>query len=383
MSNFRVERFQGKQGLLSIKDEWNTVAGSMPRKRYFHLHEFHLSYISSLEKDQDSVHFYVIRCDQRPIAIVPLALRTVKVFGIPIRIYKLYPDTTHLEGLTDCICSESCSSLFQLLIDHLKTSGTGWDILYIRKCLADSCIIELLNAAHGHKCIREHSGYNGYVSKTEIDNVGHKIATKSQAKSNRNLRKLQRKGEVELTQALNVDDLKKDLKRFIVIEDSGWKGDSGTSIKSDPKYAQFYDNLMENLGGTGACEINLLSLNGQSIAGQVTFVVDDTCYIAKIAYDESYSKMTLGMLMCEQLFRRLSEQENFRECNFISFPKWIDRWNYDTIDTLRVLVFNPTLRGRLSALMLPWAKRLNRVPKSTPTPNQKLWGEGLNDDHAE
>ena len=364
-----VERFQGKQGLLSLKDEWNTITASMPHKRYFHLHEFHLSYINSLEKDEDSVHFYVIRRDQHPIAIVPLALRTMKVFGIPIRIYRLFPDTSHLGGFTDCICSESSASMFKTLMDHLKTLKTRWDILYIRKCLADSYIITLLNAAHGYKCIQEHSGWNGYVTKPELDNIGHKLTTKSQAKSNRNLRKLQKKGEIELTHAVKVDDLKKYLKRFIVIEDSGWKGDTGTSIMLDSQYAQFYENLMENFGVIGACEINLLSLNGQSIAGQVTFLVDDTCYIAKIAYDESYSNMTPGMLMCEQLFRKLSEQENFRECNFISFPKWINRWNYNSIDTLRVLVFNQTLRGRFSALMLPWAKRLNRVPKSIFTEN--------------
>ena len=359
-----IERFQGKQGLLSIKDEWNTIAASMPRKRYFHLHEFHLSYISSLEKDEDSVHFYVIRRDQHPIAIVPLALRTVKFFGMPYRIYTLFPDTSHLEGLTDCICSESNTSLFKALMDHLKVSKTRWDILYVRKCLADSSILQLLNEEHGYTYNPEHSGLNSYVAKPELDNIRNKIATKSQAKSNRNLRKLQRKGKIELTHAVSIDDLKKYLKRFIVLENSGWKGKSGTSIKSDPKYAQFYDNLMESLGGIGSCEIHLLSLDGQSIAGQVTFLVDDACYIAKIAYDESYSKMTPGILMCEQLFGRLSERETFRECNFISFPKWIDRWNYETIDMLRVLVFNTTLRGRLSAMMLPWAKRMNRVPRS-------------------
>ena len=358
-----VERFQGKQGLLSIKDEWNTIVGSMPRKRYFHLYEFHLSYISSLEKDEDSVHFYVILRNQHPIAIVPLVLRTARFLGIPYRIYRLFPDTPHLEGLTDCICSEPSASLFKELMAHLKASKTRWDILYARKCLADSYIIKLLNAEHGLKCIQEHSGYNGYISKPELDNIGNKLVTRSQAKSNRNLRKLQRKGKVELTHAVTVDGLKKYLKRFIVLEDSGWKGKSGTSIKSDPKYAQFYDNLMEILGGIGSCEIHLLSLDGQSIAGQLTFLVDDACYIAKIAYDESYSKMTPGILMCEQLFRRLSERETFRECNFISFPKWIDRWNYESIDMLRVLVFNKTFRGQLAAMMLPWAKRLNRVPQ--------------------
>jgi len=208
----------------------------MAKKRYFHLHEWHQSYINSFEDDDKSVYFFLMSEKDQPIAIVPLALRKTRFFGLPISILRTYPDTILLGGITDCIIAENDRPLLSLLVDYLNTSGFSWHVIDIWKCLDDSCLITQLEKDPKLNFVRKHIGFSGYITKPTLDEISNEVATNKQKKSNRNLKKLRKMGDVEISMASETDDLRQYLDRFMITEASGWKGASETAIISDPNY---------------------------------------------------------------------------------------------------------------------------------------------------
>ena len=157
-------------------------------------------------------------------------------------------------------------------------------------------------------------------------------------------------GEVEISVASKTDNLRRHLDSFMITEASGWKGVSGTAIASDPNYKEFFYQLTDALSPIDACEITLLNLDGNSIAGLIGLVIDDTYYALKIAYAEKYSNMSPGLVLLDQVFRQLSEQGTIQECNFITNINWMSRWNPDTNAVCKVLIFNNSLPDRLGSL---------------------------------
>lgn len=361
MSDINIKHVRGREGLSSIEDEWNFLTGSMARKRYFHLYQWHQSYINSFEDDDRSVYFFLMSEKDQPIAIVPLALRKTRFFGIPISIFKTYPDTILLGGITDCIIAENNRPLLSLLIDYLNTSGFSWHVIDIWKCLDDSCLTNELEKDPKLNFVRKHIGFSGYITKATLDEISNEVATRKQKKSNRKLKKLRKMGDVEISVASKTDDLRHYLDRFMITEASGWKGASGTAIISDPNYKEFFYQLTDALSQIDACEINLLNLDGNSIAGLIGLVIDDTYYALKIAYDENYSNMSPGLVLFDQVFRRLSEQGTIQECNFITNINWMSKWNPNTNTVCKVIVFNRSLPGRIGSLAYRMTK-LIRLP---------------------
>lgn len=350
MSDINIRYVRGREGLHSIKDEWTYLTNSMAKKRYFHLHQWHQSYINSFEDDDRSVYFFLMSENDQPIAIVPLTLRKIKFVGLPISVFRTYPDTILLGGITDCIIAQNNRPVLSILVDYLNISGFSWHAIDIWKCLDDSCLVNQLETDQKLNFVRKYVGSSSYITKATLDEISHEVATRKQKGSNRKLKKFRQMGEVEISIVTNTDDLQRDLDRFMITEASGWKGDSGTAIISDPKYKEFFFQLTDSLSQIDACEINLLNLDGNPIAGLIGLVIDDTYYALKVAYDENYSNMSPGMVLFDQVFRRLSEQGAIQECNFITNINWMSRWNPHTNAVCKVLIFNNSLPDRLGSL---------------------------------
>lgn len=362
MSDINIKHVRGREGLHSIKDEWTLLTNSMSRKRFFHLYEWHQSYINSFEQDADSVYFFLLSENNRPIAIVPLALRKIRFFGIPLSIFRTYPDTILLGGITDCIIADNSRPLLRSLIDYLNTSGFSWQVVDIWKCLDDSCVVGELEKDARLNYVRTPTEYSGYITKATLDEIANEVATRKKKKSNRKLKKLKTMGEVEVSVASKSANFREHLESFMMTEASGWKGASGTAIISDPNYKEFFYQLTDALSQIDGCEISLLNLDGKSIAGLFGIVINDTYYALKIAYDENYSNVSPGLVLFDQVFRQLSEQGIIQQCNFITNIDWMSRWNPSTNTTYKVLIFNKSIVGQLGSLVYRTAK-LTRFPR--------------------
>jgi CelD/BcsL family acetyltransferase involved in cellulose biosynthesis len=84
---------------------------------------------------------------------------------------------------------------------------------------------------------------------------------------------------------------------FLVIEASGWKGRAETALSNDPATARFFEQAIAGAFVVGKLEMLQLTLNGKPIAILINFITPPGSFSYKIAFDESYSRYSPGVLI--------------------------------------------------------------------------------------
>jgi hypothetical protein len=131
------------------------------------------------------------------------------------------------------------------------------------------------------------------------------------------------------------------------VEASGWKGKNGrkSAIELHPELTNFYTQLANSLGASGNCEISLLKVDGDFVAGQFGLIVGDVIYILKIGYDERFRRLSPGNLLTAHTIYRLHAEGVIREINFVTDVKWHSFWRPTCRDVYEVCCYRPSLFG--------------------------------------
>lgn len=196
------------------------------------------------------------------------------------------------------------------------------------------------------------------------------------AGSQRNLAKLARKrrrlnalGRVEYRSATTPDQVRAAAERFLVLEESGWKGRRSTALLSHAGTATFVRTMLRTFVRSGQCRIDSLELDGRPLAMAILLKGQRRAYCWKIAFDEAYSLYSPGVqLMIELTRRQLADPDILvtDSCAVAGDPMierlWADR--QDVVDiAVAALPDAPNAalaalgRERLRRQAREWAKR--------------------------
>lgn len=110
----------------------------------------------------------------------------------------------------------------------------------------------------------------------------------------RALRRLRELGEVSFEHATEPGAVRRRLEDFLVIEHSGWKGELGTSLLSDPQHARF---IREALAANEGASTDTLLLDGRPIAIGINVAAGGTLFTPKCAYDEAFRRFGPGVIL--------------------------------------------------------------------------------------
>ena len=131
------------------------------------------------------------------------------------------------------------------------------------------------------------------------------------AGSLRNLGKLARKrrrlealGVLEYRSAQTPDEVRAAAERFLLLEESGWKGRSSTALLSHARTATFARTMLRTFARSGQCRIDSLELDGRPLAMAILLQGQRRAYCWKIAFDEAYALYSPGVQMMIELTRR-------------------------------------------------------------------------------
>lgn len=145
----------------------------------------------------------------------------------------------------------------------------------------------------------------------------------------RNLRRKRNKAEAQgnlRIKLCNEDQAQDGLQAFLDLENSGWKGERGTSIVSQPQQVALYNSLTQQLGGANGLRIYLLYLDDECIAGQFCAFFAGKLSILKIAFNEKYSDISPGDLIIDQIIQASPAQTGINALSFVTGVGWMDRW---------------------------------------------------------
>lgn len=151
---------------------------------------------------------------------------------------------------------------------------------------------------------------------------------------------------------------------FIRIEDSGWKGDSGTSIKRlESNYKCYYRKFIDMLAEKNALDVYFIEYKNKKIAGVFGYRDENIFHWAKTAYDENYKNLSPSNILIMQIIRDLIENDPEVKM-FHMFPwDYGYKHKYANINTYvtNIIVFSRSYKGCCIKLGYQLKKKLNNV----------------------
>jgi CelD/BcsL family acetyltransferase involved in cellulose biosynthesis len=108
------------------------------------------------------------------------------------------------------------------------------------------------------------------------------------------------------------------LYHFTELENSGWKGEKGTSIKLRKGDEQLFASATERFHKNGWLRWHFLEADNQIIGALLNVKINKINYYWKIAYNESFSYGSPGHLIVSKLLEKAFREEDSSEINFMN-----------------------------------------------------------------
>ncbi len=126
-----------------------------------------------------------------------------------------------------------------------------------------------------------------------LDNKLNKKYLKNLRRKKRNLKKL---GDLSWNIVYKKNITNETINEFLTLENSGWKGDSGTSLLSNVDSSNFFKKIVIEFKDNNDIFFTEIKLNNKTIASTCNFVSGNVGFAFKLAWNEDYSKYSIGIL---------------------------------------------------------------------------------------
>jgi CelD/BcsL family acetyltransferase involved in cellulose biosynthesis len=126
----------------------------------------------------------------------------------------------------------------------------------------------------------------------------------------RNIRRLEHLGDLLFERAREPGLITARLEQFLELENSGWKGISGSAFLSNEEHSAFARSAFGSRDdGGNIVTIDSLLLDGNPIAVSLNLQVRDTAFTPKCAYDEDYRRYSPGLVLEYLVIKAFYEDE--------------------------------------------------------------------------
>ena len=188
---------------------------------------------------------------------------------------------------------------------------------------------------------------DAYASNTSIPGKYHfdeywaERPKKVRKEVERIIRKLEREGTVISYQVIcENSNLQDGLREYARLESSGWKGKSGSAVKSDNLQGEFYARVLESYIGQGQAKVHQLKFDDVVVASLLTIEDERMIIVLKTTYDESLTKYSPGRLIDFYMLRDSLKEGNAKSIeNYTSASALDQKWFPRVRDMYHVTVY--------------------------------------------
>ena len=173
-------------------------------------------------------------------------------------------------------------------------------------------------------------------------------------------RRLEERGSVSLEVFGGGERLAERLQEAFEIEASGWKGEQGTAILSNPETRRFYEQVARWAARRGVLRLAFLRVDGRAVAVHLSLEANRRYYMLKPGFDPSLSKAGPGKLldweMVERVFTEGLESFEFLGADDPYKLTWAD----DSRERIEFQAFSRSPAGMLDRLAQTRGRALAR-----------------------
>lgn len=317
----RLQVFNGTEGFGLIKAQWSKLAQADGR-HFLHFPGWYEAQLNN-ESDSASIYFLAIYVgDDQLTGVLPFQRVWLKKGVLKLPILQLYyPNEMGVNDVLAQVPLQECRRGIQTALrKHLP-----WFAFIRWQCvLARGCAATWLDPAEQPRVTHD-SKYIEFPDGAEPFWATH--SSKFRKGLQKKLRKAEQQSAVRLLCESSAEGLPAAFEQFLEVENSGWKGEKGTSVAKQPAKLAYYQSLLSSYGELGLCQINLMYFDQEPVAAQFGVKINDILYLLKIGYKESYREVSPGHLLLYKLVNYGAETKTFERISFVTGVDWIDRWH--------------------------------------------------------
>ncbi len=318
--NVTVTVYRGAAGLAQITKDWLRLAESCG-DHFLHFPGWYRAELQGRPYDAN-VFFVAVSRDGELVAVLPFEKQTLKKGRLTVPIVQLFYQNEM--GVDDILSKVDLAPLLGAIKKALRGSA-GYFALIRWQCVLASghatryChLASLIKVTHASKYLAFEQGFDafwaGYSSKFR------KTLTKK-------IRKAEESGVLRLRCVTDPDELTEAFEVFLALEDSGWKGERGSSIRKQPVKLAYHETLLDTYGCIGKLQINLLYLGDQPLAAHFGIRIGQRLYLLKIGFREDFAAVSPGFIILYKLIEQMSQDGELTSISFVTGVDWIDRWH--------------------------------------------------------
>lgn len=348
-----------------IEEEWNEIYDHHPTPSLFLSFDYMKNWYRCFARP-DQVHLYRIAAGEVALGFLPLRRQTTKAFKI-------------LTGLTNNHCfhevnlvRKGAENFFHaLLLQELHHTRQSWDCIKYSFNYSFSTLTDLFpeeDLTHSGIGYKRHTmpTFSTLLNKPFADFIKTDLSRKIRHNINNYNRKINQEGTVHYL-CYEGQEARAHFSDFVALEDSGWKGTAGSSIKRcGAPYQRYYETLIKLLANQRALRLFFLEYNGQRIAGLFGYTDLDTFHSFKIAYNEQFSSFSPATLLLINTIKFLTETAPTIK-RFHMFP-WDSGYKHRFVNedatSLETMLFSPSWRGQALQQLFTFKKWLRKFLKA-------------------
>lgn len=345
---FRVETITDYSSFLDLEPVWDRLVEEAGIDHPFLTHEWVRIWWECFGAGKQ-LHILVVTAGGEPVAIAPLMLTHVRMYGCRIRRLQ-FISNVHTQR-ADVIIARWPKEAYQAIWDCLADQMAQWDVLKLSQVPAGSITLEelpRLAAGEGFQI-----GLWGPVSSPYLPLRGtwnsycESLDSKHRSNLRNRLKRLSRLGQVGLEEVSSGEQLDSDLEEGLRIEAAAWKGKAGTAIRCCPELHHFYTKFARIAAQRGWLRLQFLTVDGRRIAFHYSLCYKNSLFLLKPGYDPDYAPYSPSNLLCYLVLRDAFE-EGLSNYEFLgTADEWKLRWTRVTKPHSWLFVFSNALRARI------------------------------------
>jgi hypothetical protein len=346
-------------------EEWDVLATNVVEPNPFYEPRMLIPALRCLAGSRDVrvVLIFELIAGQRTLCGVFPIERFVRYKGLPVSGFKLWQ---HLFcGLcTPLVSRDQTSQCLDRFIDWLTSSDSS--LMEFNFVTGDGLFFQLLEDCLKRRGIKslQSEKFERALFRPREDSDAYLRAAVSQPHRKdlrRKTRRLSEVGHLEFETLESDGDLNRWIDEFLELEGRGWKGDGG-AFACNELDAQYFREIAVRAFEQGKLMMLAIRLDKKAIAMKCNFMTPPGSFAFRIAFDESYSAYSPGVLLELENIRRLhgnSDIEWMDSCAIPDHPM-IDRLWPDRRGIASLLMSTDKRSGELVIAGLPFMRMVNR-----------------------
>lgn len=368
----RVETVSGYQAFLNLEPVWNEVAEAAGLDHPFLEHAWIRTWWECFGAGS-ALHILVLKSGDQTVAIAPLILTPIRMWGIPVRRLGFFYNA-HVPR-ADFLIAQRADDVYRAIWSHVRRSG-DWDLLQLCQLPEGSATLEAMSGlarADGCPVVTWRSGASPYLPlRDSWDRYLGGLPVKHRANLRNRFKRLTAIGPVELETMTSGGTLAGAMDAGLTLEAAAWKGKACTAIASNPRVARFYSTLARRAAECGWMRLNFLQAGPQPVAFGYSLCYKNRIYSLKIGYDPAYSPYSPSTLLLSLILQDAFEQ-GISEYDFLGdAADWKSQWTQQARPHDWLFVFRRSFKGRLLHLIKARLVPLLKTDRLKPLRNLAL-----------